>query len=163
MLHALRTLVGALFTGRCAQPDDYPPALPAETLDLSPILARIEEMAIDISAQIDSLKADIAAQTTVVSSVQTFIAGMSDQLTKALADAQAAGATAEQLQALTDLDSAVKANTAALASATTANTPAASDPAPATPVPVATDPAPVAAPDPVELTPVPDEPATPTA
>lgn len=87
----------------------------------------IRQMSESLSNKIETLKADIAAQTSEVASVKTFVAGLSTQLSTAIAAAKAAGATDDQLQELTDLDGAVKANTADLASAVVANTPSATD------------------------------------
>ena len=117
--------------------------------DLDYIKRTLATMSTTLSTGLDALKADIAAQTSVIASAATFITGLSAQLTSALASASAAGAPPDQLQELTDLDAAVKANTDSLSTALTTNTPAASD------APVAADPVPVAPAAPVVADPAP--------
>lgn len=71
---------------------------------------------------IDALKATVAQETTVEASAVALLNGLSAQLAAALAAAANAGATADQLQALTDLNTQIGGDTAALSAAVTANT-----------------------------------------
>ena len=73
--------------------------------------------------QIAQLQADVAAQQSVVSSAVTLITGLKTSLDKAIADLQAAGVTAEQTQALSDLSATLEAETSSLSAAVAANTP----------------------------------------
>lgn len=82
-------------------------------------------MSQEIQARLDKLTADVQAETTANASAITLINGFSQRLTDAIAAAQAAGATPEQLAALDDLSGAIEQNSAQLATAVTANTPAA--------------------------------------
>ena len=75
---------------------------------------------------IAALKTEVANNTAVEQSASTLIKGFAAQLAAAVAAAQAAGATPDQLQALTDLNTTLTANDADLAAAVAANaTPAA--------------------------------------
>ena len=74
---------------------------------------------------IAKLTADVTAEKAVVDSAIVFINGVPGLISAAVATAQAAGATADQLQALTDLSTKLEAETPALSAALTANTPAA--------------------------------------
>jgi hypothetical protein len=93
---------------------------------LEPILERLDSLEAHL-AQIDdeiaTLQADVTAEGTTIDSAVTLISGISAQISAAVAAATAAGATPAQLQAMTDLDTAVKAKTQALASAVTAAAP----------------------------------------
>jgi hypothetical protein len=94
----------------------------AETQRLIYHLTReFRSMATEFEDKLAILATDMAAQTTVVTTVQTFIAGLSTQLSDALASAANSGATPAQLAALTDLDTAIKANSAALVAAAQTN------------------------------------------
>lgn len=74
---------------------------------------------------IAKLTADVAAETTEVASAIVFINGVPALITNAVNAALAAGATAEQLAALTALSTSLEAETPALTAALTANAPAA--------------------------------------
>jgi hypothetical protein len=102
-------------------------------------------VAANVQAAIDQLTADVAAETTANAAAITLINGFATELAAAVASAQAAGATPAQLQALSDLSATVEANSAALATAVTANTPAAPAPDAAAAAPAAAAPAPAAA------------------
>jgi hypothetical protein len=131
---------------------------------IATLTTKVENMDQALQTAIDALRADVTAQTTADASVKALIVGMSQQLTDALAKAAAAGASPEQLQALTDLHAQLAANTADLTTAVTANTPAAAAPAAPTPVPVEVPP--VAVPVPVVTdpgAPVAADPAAPVA
>jgi len=76
------------------------------------------------NAEIADLRDDVSQESTVIASAVTLMSGLSDKLAAALAAAQNAGATPEQLQALTEVHQALVANRAQLAQAVAANTPA---------------------------------------
>jgi hypothetical protein len=84
----------------------------------------VKQMAV-IDDSITALQADVTAQTTVLTSVQTFTAGIPAMIQTAVNSALAQGATPAQLQALTDLKTGLEANTAGFAAAIVAGTPAA--------------------------------------
>ena len=75
--------------------------------------------------QVTALTTEVTNATTVMASAETLIDGFSARLTAAVDAALANGATAEELQPLTDLGSALDAESGKLAAAVTANTPAA--------------------------------------
>lgn len=75
--------------------------------------------------QITALTSDVAALTTAEKSAVALITGLAAQLAAAILAAQNVGATAAQLQALTDLHTAITGDTAELAAAVAANTPTA--------------------------------------
>lgn len=97
------------------------------------------KMSKTVQEAIDALAADLTAETSVTQSAVTLIQGIPTLVSAAVADALAAGATPAQLAAFDTLNATLAANTASLASAVTANTPApAPAPAPApTPAPAA--------------------------
>jgi hypothetical protein len=78
-----------------------------------------------IDDEITALQASVAADTTVVTSAETLIGGISAQIAAAVAAAQAAGATAAQLAAISAVQVTVDANKTGLAAAVAAGTPAA--------------------------------------
>lgn len=84
-----------------------------------------------IAAEITALQAAVAQETSVNQSAVTLISGFSAQLAAAVAAAEAAGATSDQLTALNQLSQTVTTNSTALAAAVAANTTPA--PAPAAP------------------------------
>ena len=74
-----------------------------------------------IMADLTKLQADVAAQTTVTQGVATLL----QQLAQQIADLKTAGASDPSVQAaIDDLATKVEANSAALATAVSANTPA---------------------------------------
>lgn len=77
------------------------------------------------SEQITALTAQVTKAKTVESSAQALIEGIKARIDAAVAAALAAGATAEQLQPLSDLGTALDAESDNLQTAITANTPAA--------------------------------------
>lgn len=79
-----------------------------------------------LTAEISALQSDVVAETSVNQSAVTLLQGLSSQLKTALAQAQAAGATPAQLSALNTVSTSLQSNTASLAAAVAANTPAAS-------------------------------------
>jgi hypothetical protein len=72
--------------------------------------------------QIAQLEAQVTAGTTVEDSATTFINGVPGLISTAVAAAVANGATAAQLQPLTDLGAALQAKSNALSAAIVANT-----------------------------------------
>jgi len=94
-------------------------------------LTQIERKIMALQDNITALQTEVANNTSVESSAVTLIQGLATQLAAALATASAAGATPAQLQSLTDLQTTLTANDAALAAAVTANTPVTPTPTPA--------------------------------
>src|SRR5664279_5618644 len=80
-------------------------------------------------AQIDDdiaiLTADVAALTTVAASAETLLTGIADLVATAVSKALGAGATADQLAGVTAVHDALTKQTAGLAAAVAAATPAA--------------------------------------
>lgn len=74
--------------------------------------------------QITQLQTDVAALTTTNQAAIALLNGIPAQIAAAVAAAQASGVTPAQLQELTDLHTAITAQTAALAAAETADAPA---------------------------------------
>lgn len=77
----------------------------------------------NVQTAVDELTQDVADETTVVDSAIVFINGVPALIAAAVAAAQSAGATPEQLQAFTDLTTTMKAKSAALQAALTTNVP----------------------------------------
>lgn len=75
--------------------------------------------------QITALTAQVTKATTVEKSAEVFINGVGTLISNAVSAALANGGTAEQLQPLTDLGTAMDAESDILQVAITANTPAA--------------------------------------
>ena len=92
-------------------------------------LTRLELHMAALDDAIAALTTSVAAMTAVDTSVIALLNGFSAQLTAAVADALAKGASPAQLAGLTDLNTAIGSQTTAMAAAVAANTPA----APATP------------------------------
>ena len=96
-------------------------------------------MANKLTTEIDDLKKTVANLKTVDESAIALIGGFSTQLKTAVAAALDLGATAEQLASLSDLKTALDADSVALATAVSANTaPPAAPPASPTGPPVQT-------------------------
>ena len=74
--------------------------------------------------QLTQLQADVTAENTVIDSAVTLLNGIPAMIAAAVATATAAGATPAELQAVTDLGTAIAAKTAVLSAAVAANTPA---------------------------------------
>lgn len=98
---------------------------PALTSLIQSIKQEIRNMSSNVQAGLDKLAADVAQLTTVDQSAVALIQGFGAQLAAAVAAAQAAGATPEQLQAFDDLSAGIEARTSDLAAAVAAATPAA--------------------------------------
>jgi small-conductance mechanosensitive channel len=88
------------------------------------LVTRGNAMASQLDAAITQLQSDVTALTTVDQSAIALINGIAAQVSAAVAAALAAGATPAELQSMTDLDTALKAQASGLAAAVTANTPA---------------------------------------
>jgi len=108
----------------------FDPSPPDPRLDQ--VLSLIQQLRQDItnmSGSIDTaianLTARVQADTNATTAATTMINGFAAQLAAAVTAAQGAGATAAQLQAFTDLGTAIQANADSLSTAVTANTPAA--------------------------------------
>jgi hypothetical protein len=82
----------------------------------------------DVDNKIAALKAEVENGTTVEKSALALIQGIPALIADAVSKAQSAGATPEQLQALTDLQTQLASNDSELSAAVTANTPAAAAP-----------------------------------
>ena len=78
-----------------------------------------------MNAEIERLKSEVARSTTVSSSAVLLINGISARIKKAVDEAIANGATAEELVPLTDLNVALSTSSNELGAAVIANTPAA--------------------------------------
>lgn len=89
---------------------------------LQSIFEKVNSMSVEIDTAIAQLQSDVATLTTVDASAVALISGFSAQLAAAVAAAQSAGATPAELQSLTDLGTAITAQSAALAAAVTAGT-----------------------------------------
>lgn len=76
-----------------------------------------------LSDAIATLTAKVNAATTVEASATVYIQAVPQLIADAVAAAQAAGATPEQIQAITDLGTALDAASAPLQAALTENTP----------------------------------------
>ena len=73
--------------------------------------------------ELAALKAEVARDVEVMGSAVTLIGGIGGMIQKAVDAALAAGATTEQLQAITDVQTSLKNESDALAAAVAANTP----------------------------------------
>jgi hypothetical protein len=76
-----------------------------------------------LDSEIAQLTADVTDQTSVVTSLQTFVAGIPGLIATAVADAQAAGATPAELASLTTLGNLITQNSDNITAAITAGTP----------------------------------------
>jgi len=74
---------------------------------------------------IAQLQQQVEQETTVEQSAKTFIDGVPTLIQNAVQQALAAGATQQQLQALTDLGTKIQASSQTLAQSVTTNTPSA--------------------------------------
>lgn len=73
--------------------------------------------------KIQALTTAVTSENTVIESAVTLLNGIVQRIADAVAAALAAGATPEQLQALTDLNASVTTETTSLAAAVAAGTP----------------------------------------
>lgn len=84
-----------------------------------------------LDQKIADLNAAVTKETTAVDSAIALINGIGARIDAAVAAAIAAGATADELTAITDLSTSLSKNADDLSAAVVANTP----PAPPTPIP----------------------------
>lgn len=91
-------------------------------------LANIHREIRKMSAELDDLKASVAAEDTVIASAVTLLSGLSAQIDKLAAEIANGTATAADLTALSD---DIKAQTAGLSNAIATNTRPDQPPAPA--------------------------------
>lgn len=84
-------------------------------------------------AELSKLRDDVAAQNTVIASATAAFRGLAAQLAAAEANAKSAGATDAQIFSVSAIRQTLETNTAALAAAVPANTPAATEPATSSP------------------------------
>jgi hypothetical protein len=77
----------------------------------------------NLDSTIGALTTEVTNATTVEASATAFVNGVPGLITAAVDKAVAAGATKAQLQAITDLATALKAKSSQLSDAITANTP----------------------------------------
>lgn len=111
---------------------------PPETEVLAGIFKEIRRMSDSFDAEMSQLRADVAAQSSVIASATAAFRGLAAQLEAAVASAVTAGATPDQVAALVSLRTSLESNTASLANAIPANTPPSTSasqaaPSPATP------------------------------
>ena len=93
------------------------------------IIQELRKMSDTFDNELGQLRADIAAQSTVIASATAAFTGLAAQFAAAEASARAAGATDAQIAAVSSVRQGLETNTAALAAAIPANTPAAAPPA----------------------------------
>jgi hypothetical protein len=96
---------------------------------LTTLLTKVDHMntAVDsLDSEITALQADVTAQTTVNASAVALLEGIPGLIQTAVTAALAAGATPAQLASVKAVGDSIITNSAALAAAVTANTPAAS-------------------------------------
>ncbi len=91
--------------------------------ELRLLKGKVDDMANSLDQKIDDLKTQVAGQTTVIQSAVTLLNGIGQRIQDAVQAALAAGATAEELAAMTDLGASLGASTQQLADAVAANTP----------------------------------------
>lgn len=112
----------------------------------------IEIMSDTLAAEIQSLTENVAKLTDERASVEAALKGLHDQYDALAAKLENAGVDAAQLQALHDLNAQLAANTAGLAAAVVANTPASTTPSTDQQPPGPTGAAPVVEPPPAGAT-----------
>lgn len=82
-------------------------------------------MASQLETEIERLKATTTKLTTAANSAEALISGIKDMIDKAVAAAQAAGATPEQLAQISAVSTALDTEADELAAAVAANIPSA--------------------------------------
>ena len=87
------------------------------------LLREVRAMSGSLQAAIDRVQAAVERNNTIEASAETLIKSIPDLIQHAMQQSQAAGATAEQLQALDDLATGLQSKAQELADAVTANTP----------------------------------------
>lgn len=94
-------------------------------LSLALLTQKVNEMSGTVDAALADLTAKVENETTVNASAVALINGFPALIAQAVAAAQAAGATPDQLAAFDALGKSIQANADELASSVSANTPAA--------------------------------------
>jgi len=84
----------------------------------------------ELDQAIADLRTQVEAETTATASAITLMNGIQARIDAAVAEAEAKGATPEQLQAIKDLSAKIGTETQALADAVQANTPVTENPNP---------------------------------
>lgn len=84
----------------------------------------VNRMSGALQSRLDTLTQEVSELDEVKASVAAFVAGVPDMIREAVAQAQSAGATAEQLAAFDALNTALDAKAHEIASAVAKNTPA---------------------------------------
>lgn len=103
-------------------------AIEAKLDHLTMVLSKVEVTTMSVKSALESLKQDVADQTSLQQSVVTLLNGLADQLRQAI--------DGDDEKALEDLHTQMTTNAAAMAAAVAANTPAQTPaPAPANPAP----------------------------
>lgn len=97
---------------------------------LQQIFQELKRMSETFDRELTQLRDDVAAQSTVIASATAAFSGLAAQLAAAEASAKSAGATDAQIAGVSTVRQTLETNTAALAAAIPANTPAATDPTP---------------------------------
>lgn len=104
-------------------------AAPGDLASITAAISELKEQIMSGTSQLDAelatLRGQVEANTSATQSAVTLMNGIGQRIQDAVAAAMAAGATAEELQAVTDLGTAVQSNADALGAAVAANTPAA--------------------------------------
>ena len=95
---------------------------------LQQIFQELKRMSETFDRELTQLRDDVAAQSTVIASATAAFRGLAAQLAAAEASAKSAGATDAQISGVSAVRQTLETNTAALAAAIPANTPAATDP-----------------------------------
>jgi hypothetical protein len=93
-------------------------------VELLAILHRLEAKMSALDDAIAKLQQEVQQNTSVTDSAVTLINSIPTMINTAVQEALAAGATPQQLQAITDLATKLDAESTALGNAVTANTPA---------------------------------------
>lgn len=89
---------------------------------LNKLITEVHKMASELDTGLAALTAQVQANTDVVQSAVTLVQGFAAQIEAAVQAALAAGASPEELKAVTDAVAAIKADDDALAAAVAANT-----------------------------------------
>ncbi len=116
----------------------------SETSVLLTLSEEIRRVSDTFDTEMAQLRADVAAQSSVIASATAAFRGLAAQLVAAEAAAKNAGATDAQIAGVSQMRQGLESNTAALASAIPANTPVvptAQVPEPVTPPAPAAEPA----------------------
>jgi hypothetical protein len=114
----------------------FPASSPSPgTAFLQLILKEMKRMSDTFDTELAQLRSDVTAQSTVIASATAAFQGLAAQLAAAETAAKNAGASDTQISSVAAVRQSLESNTAALAAAIPANTPAASPDAAAAPAP----------------------------